>query len=270
MKIRLGPAGNCILSKGEDTLDSLRNLKKNGLDAQEIEFVRSVYMNNNYAKRVGELAKNLDIKLSVHAPYYINLASKEKPKIHASKKRILDSCERADLMGAKYVVFHPAYFGGMEKEKVYHIVLEHMKDMQSTIEKKKWDVFLAPETTGKHSALGSLDETLRLAKETGTKFCIDSAHLWARLQGGLDFKEMFEKLKKTKEKFYHFHFSGIEYTMKGEKNHVNLGENGPDFKEFAKELLKTKIDSTIICESPVTWRDSLKMKKILEKMGYRF
>ena len=76
------------------------------------------------AKRVGAEAKKQGIKLSVHAPYYINLASKEKIKIQQSKKRILDSCERMHHMGGGPVVFHPSYFGGQDREKVFQITKE--------------------------------------------------------------------------------------------------------------------------------------------------
>lgn len=271
VEIMLGPAGNCILERGENTLDSLRNLAKIKLNCQEIEFVRQTYMNNNEAKKVGELAKKLDIKLSVHSSYYINLASKEGIKIQQSKKRILDSCERMHHMGSGPVVFHPSYFGGQDREKVFQITKEAILDMIKTIRKNKWNCMLAPETTGKHSALGSLEETIRLVKETGCFLCVDLAHLFARNYGRIVYAEIFKKLKPLKLKHLHFHFSGIEYTSKGEKNHIPLNHS-PDFREFAKELLKQGWlkSATVISESPLTWRDSLKMKKILESIGYKF
>ncbi|MFQ5647899.1 MAG: TIM barrel protein, partial [Candidatus Aenigmatarchaeota archaeon] len=262
---------NCLLSKNEKTLDSLKNLARIGLNAQEIEFVRSTYMDNSEAKKVGELAKKLDIKLSTHASYFINLASKERKKIEISRKRILSSCERMHYMGGGPVVFHPSYFGGMDREKVFQTTKEAILDMMNTIKKKGWNCKLAPETTGKHSALGSLDETIRMVKETGCFLCVDLAHLFARNLGRIDFGEIFNKLKPLKLKHLHCHFSGIEYTSKGEKRHLVLNHS-PEFKEFAKVLLKQKWlkSVTIISESPITWKDSLKMKKILEKMGYRF
>ncbi|MFH1337327.1 MAG: endonuclease IV, partial [Nanoarchaeota archaeon] len=66
------------------------------------------------------------------------------------------------------------------------------------------------------------------------------------------------------------HFSGINYTMKGERNHLNISENKPPFEPLAKELIKKKINATIISESPITWRDSIKMRKIFENLGYKF
>ena len=263
-RIRLGPAG----TPGKNTLDGVGKLVELGLQAMEVQFSHGIAMGLPLAKKIGEEARKHGIALSIHAPYYINLASDEKIKQRQSIKRILDSCERGHLMGAKYIVFHPAYFGKNMKEDVYQTTKENILDMVRTIEKKKWDVSLAPETTGKHSALGSLDETLKLSRETGCKFCIDFAHLYARNMGKIDYKEILGRLKKTGEKHFHFHFSNIRYSEKGELNHLVL-DHSPDFRPLARELVKGKIDCTIISESPVTWKDSLKMKAVFEKIGYK-
>lgn len=256
MAIKFGPAGT-----GGNSLEGVRRARKAGLDAVEIEFVYGVRMTNALAKQVGKLAKELKIDLSVHAPYYINLASKEKKKVAASKKRILDSCERAHHLGAKYVVFHAGYYQGRDKDEVYEQIKEAMLKMMEVIEHKKWKVKLAPETTGKKSQFGDLDELLRLKKETGCHICVDFAHLLAR-EGRRDYDEIFKKLKGVKH--IHAHFSGIEYTAKGERRHklTSLSE----MKELIKYLKKYKVDITIINESPDPMGDSLKGKKIASSL----
>ena len=265
MIIKLGPAG----STGKGTLEGIREVKKLGLMAMEVEFVRGVHMGIDLAKECGAEAKKLGIELSVHAPYYINLASEDSKKQKESKQRILDSCERGHYLGAKEIVFHPAYFGKGDKEKVFQITKEHILDMMETIRKKGWGCTLSPETTGKHSALGSLDETIRLVKETKCSFNIDFAHLYARNYGKIDYGEILDKVKILGRKHIQCHFSNISYTSKGERNHEIL-DHHPPFEPLAKEILQRKIDFTIISESPVTWRDSLKMKGIFEKLGYDF
>lgn len=264
--IRLGPAGNIE----SDTVLSLKKIKEIKLHAQEIEFVRHVYLKNDAAKKIGEVSTELGISLSIHCPYFINLASDEKDKVLASKKRILDSCERGHYLGAKHIVFHPAYFGKKDKSEVYEIVKDEIIDMLEVINKNEWKVKLAPETTGRHSAFGSLDETIKIVKETGCDICVDPAHIYARGNGQINFAEMLDKLETLKLKQLHFHFSAIKYSDKGEVHHLTLAEGGPDFRLFAKELIKRKIDCTIISESPITYKDSLFMKKILEDMGYKF
>jgi len=267
MRIRLGPAG----SPAQSTLEGVSKIKELGLHCMEVQFTHGIKMGLELAKEVGKERGRIGIELSVHAPYYINLASKDPKKVKESKQRILDSCERAHHMGAENVVFHPAFFGGKERESIYQIAKEHILEMMETIRKKGWNVLLSPETTGKHSALGSLGETIRLSKETKCSLCVDFAHLFARNYGKIDFREIFGRLKTLRMKHLHCHFSGIDYTSKGESNHVNLNHS-PDFRKFAKVLFEQKwLDSvTIISESPITWKDSLKMKDILTKMGYRW
>ncbi len=265
--IKLGPAG----SPAASTLEGIRAVKEMGLQAMEVEFVRGVKMGNDLARECGALAKELGIELSVHAPYYINLASDEREKREASVKRILDSCERGHHLGAREIVFHPAYFGKKSKEEVHEIVREAVIRMQEEIKRRKWNVRLAPETTGKHSAYGSLEEILLLSEETGCSFCVDFAHLYARNRGSIDYAGILDMIEeRLRPRHLQIHFSGIEWTLAGERNHIVIASNKPPFEPLAKEILERKISATIISESPVTWKDSLEMKKIFERLGYDF
>jgi len=258
-KIKIGPAGTGgINEKG------LKLIASYGLDAAEVEFTYGIWMKNKDAKKFGELSKKLGIILSVHAPYYINLASKEKQKIEASKKRILQSCERANYLNAKYVVFHPGFYQGRDKQEVYEIIKKGIDKILSEIKKRKWKVFLAPEKKKKPSQFGSLDETLKLSKETKCRFCIDFAHLKARNNGIINYDKVFKKLKATKINHIHCHFSGIEFNEKGEKRHLLTKEK--DIKELLSYMKKYKINATIINESPSPLEDSIKTKKILETL----
>lgn len=261
-KILLGPAG----SPARSTIEGLEAVKELSLQAMEVQFSHGIKMGNALAKQIGEENKKYKIHLSIHAPYYINLASTERAKVTASKKRILKSCELGHLMGAKEVVFHPGYYGKLSKKETYRIILAEMQDMQKTIRKNKWKTVLAPETTGKLSQFGDLDETLKLSRAVGCSLCLDSAHLYARNNGRINFDEVLGKLKRG---HIHCHFSNINYSKKGELNHLVL-DSKPRFADFAKAILKKKINCTIISESPITWKDSLKMKKTFEELGYRF
>ncbi len=255
--IRLGPAGSPMKS----TLDGLGYIEKIGLNAMEVEFTYGVRMQNKLAKEIGKLAERLDIKLSVHAPYYINLASAEKQKIEASKKRILDSCERAHYLKASHVVFHPGFYGKLSDKECYEMIKKEIIEMQDIIRENKWKTKLAPETTGKKSQFGSLNEILKLRDEIKCSICVDFAHLHAR-NSSINYLSVFDQLSGLRH--IHSHFSGIEFSDKGERRHIIM--EGADFLPLAKEILKRKVDITIICESPITWEDSLKMKEIIEKL----
>lgn len=255
MTIYIGPAGT-----GGREPSNLEKIKQDEMDAVEVEFTYTVWMDNNDAKKYGEINKKLKLKLSIHAPYYINLNSKDKKKIESSKKRILTCCERAHYMGADAVVFHPGYYGGMDKEQTYQNIKKAMEDLQGEIKKREWRVELAPETTGKTNVFGSIDEISRLAKETGCSFCIDFAHILAR-EKRIDFDYLFKKLK---ARLIHAHISGITYSDKGEKNHILTPESF--IREIVKECKKRKVDIILINESPDPLGDSLRTLKIVKAL----
>ncbi|MFH1637175.1 MAG: TIM barrel protein [Candidatus Woesearchaeota archaeon] len=261
MKIQLGTAGSPCSS----SLEGIKVIRDSGLQAMEVEFVRGVNMSNATAKEVGRAAEEEGIRLSIHAPYYISLNSTEKAKVQASIGRILQSCERGHHLGAKYIVFHPGYYGKMDAETTFQNMKTAIVRIQSVIEKRGWDVKLAPETTGKVNVFGNMEETLRLVKETKCHFCVDFAHLKAR-EGSIDYSKVLDKLSKFRE--LHCHFSGIEFSDKGEKRHILCDKK--EATMLAKAMLKHEINATIINESPDPLGDSIMMRDILLSSGYKF
>ncbi len=260
-KIKLGPAG----SPASSTLEGIKVVRKMGLQAMEVEFVRGVKMSNTTAKEVGKVAKAEGIKLSVHAPYYINLNAKEKPKVRASIGRILQSCERGHHLGAKFIVFHPGYYSKMDPEVAYKNIKDAFLKIQATIKRKGWGVKLAPETMGKVNVFGSVEETLRLVKDTKCSCCIDFAHIMARY-GKIDYTAILKKFSRIKD--LHCHFSGIEFGDKGEKRHLLTPRK--EAVELAKAMLKAGVKATIINESPDPMGDTLMTKRVFESLGYKF
>lgn len=256
MAIRIGPAGT-----GMSSLEGIENIAQAGLDACEIEFTYGVRMSNELADKVGAVAKKHGIALSVHAPYYINLASDDPEKIKASEVRIVESAERAHHLGAKFVVFHAGFYGKRSKEETYDLIRQSIIRMRKAIDDNGWKVILAPETTGKASQFGNLDELLRLARDAGCSLCVDFAHLLAR-EKAVDYEEVLGKLKVIKH--IHAHFSGIEYTDKGEKRHLITPQG--DIENLLKAIIKAGPDITIINESPDPMGDSIRTKKALHKM----
>jgi deoxyribonuclease-4 len=251
--IKIGPAG----SGGLGNLKGIHKVARMKLDCMEVEFTYGVRRSMDHAREVGALAKEKGIVLSVHAPYYINLASDEKEKIVASKKRILDSCERADALGARNVVFHAGFYQKKTAAQTYRLIKKAIVEIQKKISKKKWKVKLCPEITGKASQFGSVEELLKLMKETGCGICVDFAHLYARYQGGIDYVGIIKKLPKK----FHAHFSGIEYGPKGERKHLKTTKKF--FEPLAEALLKTRREVTLICESPQPHKDAAMMKRVV-------
>jgi deoxyribonuclease-4 len=258
MTISFGPSG---LGPTESAIKTLEQFHKLGIKACEIAFTRGVYIKDKQdAIEIGEKAKELGIKLSIHAPYFINLNSLEKEKIEQSKKRILECCKIGTYLQAYRVVFHAGFYLKMPKEQAYENIKKAIIDIQKEIKEKKYTPKLAPEIMGKVNVFGSIEEIKKLVDETGCEMCIDFAHILARYKD-YKLKETLESFKKSKE--LHIHFSGIEYGDKGEKNHKKTSEK--EISLLLSSLPKDK-EITIINESPFPIEDSLLSLKIMGKI----
>jgi len=255
--IRVGPAGLGGVKEAENRLESFKKL---GLNACEIAFTYGIYIKEKDAKRIGKKAKELDIKLSIHAPYWINLNSKEKEKVEKSKERILNCLKIGNLLNVELVVFHPGYYSGMDKEKCFQNIKKQVLEIEDERKRLGIKTKLAAETTGKINVFGSMEEILRLKKETKIDFCIDFAHIKAREQNRITYKEIVERFPGK----MHCHFSGIEFGEKGEKRHKETTEE--EIKELVKALPKDR-EITIINESPSPTKDSVKALKILREQN---
>jgi deoxyribonuclease-4 len=256
--IRFGPAG---IGGKDEAISNLEKFSKLGLKACEIAFTYGVYLRiPKLLHEIKQVSQKLDVKLSIHAPYWINLNSKEKRKIEESKKRILDCCKIGNDLGARKIVFHAGFYGKRDKETSYQNIKKAILEMQKIIKKNKWKVELCPETMGKINVFGDVPEILRLVKETKCDFCLDFAHLYARNLGKKNYKELYEPFKQFKQ--LHCHFSGIVFGEKGERSHKLTGDK--ELKELLSILPKNK-EIVIINESPNPIGDSVKSLKIYNK-----
>jgi len=275
MEIKIGTAGIPIAANSNDTRMGIKVVSDIGLQAMEVEFVRGIHMSLEKAKEVGKVANEYNIELSVHAPYYINLLSSDASKLKASEKRVLDTLERGHMMGATIIAVHAGYYGKY-RERADEIMLKELEKILEIREKKDWSTLLGLETMGKQGQWGNLEEIVKLAKKIDIIPYVDLCHIFARNAGYIDYKYVFDLLESLKLKKWHFHFSGVEYSVVGirrgnERWHKPIRDSkGPNFEEFAKELLKRKKDTTIICESPLLEQDAIYMKDTLLTLGYKF
>jgi len=275
MKLYIGTAGVPISSKKHDSISGIKRVKELGLDLMELEFVRGVKAKPETARKIGRMAKDHGVKLTVHAPYYINLNSGETEKIIASKKRILQSARIGNEAGANSVAIHPGYYGKDTPEQTYSTIKKHVADVIRILKKEKNSIKIAFETTGKNTAFGNIDELIKMASEVDQlEVCVDFAHLHARSNGKYNTLEeidsVFKKIKKDIGKYalekLHIHISGIEYSEKGEKNHLNLKESDYNYKVLAKALKTNKVGGFLISESPNIEGDALLMKKTISSV----
>ncbi len=264
MQVRFGPAGNpdSFYQEGyKSSLDMPRWLAGKGLNAYEYQCVRGVHIKEATARKLGEAARQCGVALSLHGPYYINLAATD-PSIKAKTRRhFLDSLRAAHWMGARPVVFHPGGGSKADRAAAFRQARKNLTELLAAAEDEGLgEIIVAPETMGKPTQLGNLEEILEfctLGKQVVP--AIDFGHLHAAGAGALSGEEHFaavldrveEVLGKEAVQCLHIHFSPVEFTSAGERRHrTTLDEGfGPDFTYLARQIIKRDMSPTVICES---------------------
>lgn len=274
-RLRFGPAGIPLRAKARSTKQGVLEVKALGLDAMEIEFVRRISLTEQSAREVAAIARELDVALTVHAPYYVNLASPDKSKAEASAQRVYQSAVIGYAAGAWSVCFHAAYYMGKGSEEVYSIVKEALKGIIAELKDEGVEIWLRPETTGSPTEFGTLDELLKLSSELEMVMpVIDFAHLHARSNGAFNsYEEFSDVLSRIEDALgrealgnMHIHVSGIEYGEKGEVRHLNLRESDLEYEDLVRALKDFNVKGVLISESPNLEEDALTLKKLFESL----
>lgn len=256
-KLNFVTAGIPLRTEPKDYENAFRVLKEMDLDGMELEFVHGVRMGDNSQKTVKEASKNFVI--TAHGPYYINLNSKEQEKIDASVVRIIETAAMADKVGAYSITYHAAFYMGNDKKTVFDQVVNQTKRIIEVVERDNLKVWIRPETTGKSTQWGDLDEIIALSKEFKQVLpCIDFSHLHARSGGGVntysDFCNILERIGNEIGQYaidnFHGHLAGIAYSDKGEKNHLELEKSDMNYKDVLKALKEFNVKGALVCESP--------------------
>ena len=240
------------------------------LDGIELEFVHGVRMNDATRKLVNETAKAKNMILTAHCPYYINLNAREEEKIEASIRYIVDTAKAAKDVGAYSIVYHAAFYLNQDKETVFKKVLKQTEKIVEIVKIENIQTWIRPETTGKGTQWGDLDEVIKLSKEFDCVLpCVDFAHLHARSNGQFntreEFSRIFEKIGNELGQYaldnFHGHLAGIAYSEKGEKHHLILEESDMNYKELIQVMKEFKVKGVLTCESPNIEGDAKLLKE---------
>ncbi|OGJ64329.1 hypothetical protein A3C37_05490 [Candidatus Peribacteria bacterium RIFCSPHIGHO2_02_FULL_53_20] len=256
------------------TVEGLKRAKELGINAMEIEWVQNVPKNPERMEEIRSTAEKLDITLTVHAPYFVNLNSPDPVTLSASIQRIVAALSMGQLAGVRSVCVHPAFYLGMTPEIAYENVRRATEKILKLKAKFFPNVNLAYETMGKTAQFGTLKEVLKLSKEFDLYPTVDPAHMHARTNGKIntikEWNEMFDLyekyLGKKSLKNVHMHFSGIAYGPKGEKHHLPLLESDAKWKDFLAVLKKRKIEGVVVCESPLLEKDTIRMQETFGRL----
>lgn len=258
--IRFGTVGAPQTSLQTGTPAAIRHIRELGLKHLEIAWVQSVRVSDETCAQINSTAKETGITLSVHAPYFINLNSQTTELMEKSDARLFAAARRGYLAGATDIVFHPGSYHGQPPEVVYERAKEKMIEITGILREEGTDVTLRPETMGKSAMFGTLEEVLQLSRDVpGVLPCIDWAHLHARRGDGSfnSYAEFADALTLLRDilgeeglKRCHFHLSGIDYTSKGEKQHLPLNEADLKYRELLQAFVDFGVEGTAAVEAP--------------------
>ena len=282
MSAKFGPAGNSdSFSKAHrSSVEAPEWIAGLGLDCYEYQCGKGVHVGEETARRVGERARQAGISLSLHAPYFINLANPDRSALEKTIGYISAACLVASQMGAGQVVIHSGALMKRSRREALDIARRSLRDVIAACDDQGFGhIALCPETMGKINQLGDLDEVLELCTLDERLIpCIDWGHLYARSLGADDGQEAFSRMLDRVEEVlgteraarFHSHFSHIQFTPGGgEKCHRTFSDNdgyGPDWAPLATEVARRGWSPTFICESAGTQaEDALTMKRIYEQ-----
>ena len=278
MSAKFGPAGNAESFPYKSSVDAPRWLSELGLDAYEYQCGKGVNVGEETARKLGAAAAANSVALSLHAPYFINLANPDPESLKKTTGYIIAACRAADWMGATRVVIHSGALMKRTRREAQDIALNSLKEIVAAVDGEGVrHITLCPETMGKINQLGDLDEVLELCTlDERLTPCIDFGHLYARTLGELEGHEacvrmldrVVEVLGEERASRFHSHFSKIQFTLGGgEKMHLTFDQDefGPDPAPLMAEIARRGWNPTFICESAGTQaEDAVTMKKLYQ------
>lgn len=275
---KFGPSGNSesFYEQGFTSSEQMPAwLSLMGLEAYEYQCSKGVNIGMEKAVKIGEAAAAAGISLSIHAPYYISIASEDPQKRINSSGYIMKTLEAARWMGASRIVVHAGSAGKMDRREALEIAADTLKKTIAMADEAGFgDIVICPEVLGKQNQLGSIEEIIYICSMDERLIpTIDFGHLHARTLGAIrsteDFLNVFDQLTDAlgyeRIRKLHCHFSRIEFTKGGEKRHWTYLDTqfGPDFYDVASAIVKRKLEPVIICESQGRMaEDAVLLKKI--------
>lgn len=215
------------------------------------------------------LAKELDIKLNIHTPYYMDLINNP-TLIERSKKYIIWSSYLGQELGADMVISNIGLYEKLKSAEALKNVDKNIKQIKKELKKEKIDLNLGFETSEKKEVFGTLEELVELGRKNENVLpIINFAKLFARQDYDLKEKEEFEKVLDMVKPFYksdlYFQFAGLEFTANNDIRISPVKKGDLKFETLADLLLEDERSLTIISNSPLIEHDAQYMRIIYER-----
>jgi deoxyribonuclease-4 len=255
-RVRVGPA-RC--PSRESPEEAIELLLERGYAACEIDFESGFWMDYPFAERIGELAREHGVALSVHAPLFGFMGHLEAGgRKFVSAVGALDrSAGIAAASNAELVVFHPGFLLGRSREDALDAVVEQLGTLRERLEGKHRAVPFGVEVMGRVRDLGSLDDVVEISRRLDwVRPVLDFAHMHATSDGAFLETEAFETALAAADEVlepdapFHVHFSDIAFANRNETKHLPYGEGTLRAEPLAAALARFERPATVISESP--------------------
>ena len=255
LKLHFGPAR---VPSRESPEAAVEALLERGLSACEIDFEGKFWMDYEFAERFGELAREHDIVLSVHAPIAGFMGHAERGKKLNMAVGMLDhSAGIAVAAGAEVVVFHPGFLLNRTREEAIDSVVAQLGELRARLEKKDRAVPFGVEVMGRVRELGSADDVVEISRRCGwVRPVLDFAHMHATSDGAFTDVDAFTSVLEAADDVlepgapFHIHFSDIAYANRNETKHLPYGEGTLRAEPLRDALARFDRPATVISESP--------------------
>jgi deoxyribonuclease-4 len=255
--IRFGPAR---LPSRESPEAAVELLLERGHSACEIDFEGGFWMKDEwrFATRLGELAAEAGIALSVHAPIAAFLGHLERDQKYRRAVGMLDhTAGVAVACGAELVVFHPGFLLGRERPAALDALVEQLAELRERLEAKERAVPFGIEIMGRVRELGTAEDVFAVCARLGwVRPVLDFAHLHAVTDGAFVDEAAFAGVLGLADAIlepgapFHVHFSDIAFANRNETKHLPYGEGTLRAEPLAAALASFERPATVISESP--------------------
>jgi deoxyribonuclease-4 len=255
-RIRVGPAR---VPSRESAEEAVAILLERGYEACEIDFESGFWMDYPWAERLGEVAREHDVALSVHAPLFGWVGHLEASgRKWSSALGALDrSAGIATACGAEVVVFHPGFLLGRSREAAIDAVVDQLALVRERLEGKGRAVPFGIEVMGRVRDLGSLEDCVEISSRVPwVRPVVDFAHMHATSDGAFLEPERFRVALASADAVldpgapFHIHFSDIAFANRNETKHLAYGEGTLRADPLREALDAFDRPATVVSESP--------------------
>lgn len=273
-ELRFGTSGIPLSTPRPGTVHGIRRARELGLDHLEMAWVNGVRMSDASADAIAAAAREHDVTLTAHAPYYVNLCGAD--DVAARSRARLEEAGRLGVRcGARSFCFHAGFYGALGAAEANRRVRAALGRVTAALRRRRLDIDVRAELTGKPSQVGSLEEVLDWSEAVpGVLPCVDFSHRYAREAGRHNRYEDFaatleairDRLGRAALDRLHVHVSGIQYGPKGERRHEPLRETRFRWKELLRALKDAKVGGWVVCESPCMEDDALLLQRTYRRL----